>query len=180
MSRFLLPLALSGIGALSFAAAPAFAEDFDGPYAGVQAGVALLHVEGDTLPGPVSDTSTTAYGAAVLGYRMNAGGVVLGVEGDAGIHVDGGDARYGVSAIAGVPIGSGSLVYGRVGYAWHEGLPADVGKGMVVGGGFETRLTGPVNVRLDYKYLDLGETNVPDNMLSYTGHEVTAGVIVGF
>ena len=41
-------------------------------------------------------------------------------------------------------------------------------------------LTGPVNVRLDYKYLDLGETNVPDNMLSYTGHEVTAGCVVGF
>ena len=102
------------------------------------------------------------------------------VDAHAGIHVDGGDARYGVSAIAGVPIGSGSLAYGRVGYAWHDGLPADVGKGMVFGGGFETRLTGPVNVRLDYKYLDLGETNVPDNMLSYTGHEVTAGFVVGF
>ena len=176
MNRFLLPLALLGFAA----SAPAFAEDFEGPYAGAQAGVALLHVEGSILTGPVDRTDETGYGAAVLGYRMKAGGVVLGVEGDAGVHVDGGDARYGVSAIAGLPIGSNSLVYGRVGYAWHEGLPADVGKGLTFGGGFETRLTGAVNVRLDYKYLDLGETNFPDNTLSYTGHELTAGFVIGF
>lgn len=176
MNRFPFPLALLGLAV----SAPACAEDFDGPYVGAQAGVALLHVEGSILTGPVDKTSTTGYGAAFAGYRLDAGGVVLGVEGDAGIHVDGGDARYGVSAIVGAPIGSNSLVYGRVGYAWHEGLPADVGKGLVVGGGFETKLTGAVNVRLDYKYLDLGETNFPDNTLSYTGHELTAGFVVGF
>ncbi|WEK47681.1 MAG: outer membrane beta-barrel protein [Candidatus Andeanibacterium colombiense] len=176
MNRFLLSLAL-GAAAVS---TPALAGDFDGPYIGAQAGVALLHVEGDILTGPVDKTSTTGYGAAVLGYRLDAGGVVLGIEGDAGTHVDGGDARYGVSAIAGLPIGSRSLVYGRVGYVWHDGLPADVGKGVTVGGGFETKLTGPVNVRLDYKYLALGKTDIPDNTLSYTGHEVTAGVVIGF
>jgi opacity protein-like surface antigen len=178
MSRLLLPLL--GTGALALLSTPASAEGFDGPYVGAQAGVAVLHVEGSILTGPVDRTDETAYGAAVLGYRTQLGPVVLGVEGDAGLHVDGGDARYGVSAIAGVPIGSKSLAYGRVGYAWHEGLPADVGEGLTFGGGFETRLVGPVNVRLDYKYLDLGETDFPDNTLDYTGHELTAGFVLSF
>lgn len=166
--------------AAALVSTPAFAGDFDGPYAGAQAGIALLHVEGSILTGPVERTDETAYGAGVLGYRKELGSVVLGVEGDAGIHVDGGDARYGVSAIAGVKIGANSVAYGRVGYAWHEGLPADVGEGLTFGGGFETKLVGPVNIRLDYKYLDLGETDFPDNTLDYTGHEVTAGFIIGF
>ncbi|MBS1239672.1 MAG: hypothetical protein H6R45_378 [Proteobacteria bacterium] len=175
---------LFACGGIFFALAstPAFAEGFDGPYVGAQAGIAILHVEGSKLGGPFEETSETAFAGAVLGYRMPVGesGVVIGAEGDIGVHVDGGDARYGVSALAGVKIGGNSLVYGRVGYGWHDGLPADVGKGLVFGGGFETKLAGNVNARVDYKYLDLGSTNFPDNTLDYTGHEVTAGIVFGF
>ncbi len=73
MSRFLLPIALLGVSALALLSpTPAFAEGFDGPYVGAQAGVAVLHVEGSILSGPVDRTDETAFGAAVLGYRTSA------------------------------------------------------------------------------------------------------------
>jgi len=180
MSRFLLPVALFGVSVAALISDPAHAEGFDGPYVGVQAGIAVLHIEGDILTGPFEETSETAFGSAVLGYRMSAGPLVLGAEGDIGIHVDGGDARYGVYGIAGARLGGSSLVYGRVGYAWHDGFADDLGKGLVLGGGFETKLAGPVNARIDYKYLDLGETDIPDNSFDITGHEVTAGIVFTF
>ena len=162
--------------------ASASAEGFDGPYAGVQGGIAILNAEGSTLAGPIDTSDSEAFVGGLLGYRASLGdtGLVLGVEGDAGIGTDSGDARYGASGIAGIKLGSSSLLYTRVGYGWREGMPATTGEGLVLGGGFETKLTDSLNLRLDYKHLGLGGTNFPDNTIDYSGHEVTGGVVLSF
>lgn len=169
-------------GAAFFLPAAANAEGFDGPYAGVQGGLGILNAEGSTLAGPVDTSDSEAFVGGLLGYRAPLGdsGVILGAEGDAGIYTDSGDGRYGLSGIAGVQLGDSSLLYGRVGYGWRDGLPADTGEGLVLGGGFETRLSRSVSFRLDYKHIDLGGTSIPDNTIDYSGHEITGGVVFGF
>lgn len=164
----------------------ASAETFNGPYAGVEAGVGILKTKGSTLAGPFKDSESSAMAAAVLGYRMPLGGdgpIVLGVEGDVGIYEDGSNARYGISGIGGVRIADGGLLYGRVGYGWLDGIQTGIGKGidgLVLGGGAEFKISGNLSARADYKYLDYGGVSFPDNTLDFKGHEITASLLFNF
>jgi len=180
ISRPLFGALVAG-AALTFAGS-ASAEPFSGPYAGIGAGIGILESEGSTIAGPFDRTQSDAVVTGIAGYRMplGEGPVVLGVEGDAGINVDTGDGRYGLSGIAGVKLGEASLVYGRAGYGWRDGMPGDTGKGLVLGGGFETRLTEALNLRVDYRHHDLGSIALPDNTADYAAHEVTGGLILAF
>lgn len=176
--------ALAASVALASAVAPAtaHAEDFDGPYAGVQGGLSIFKAEGSTLTGPIDITDKEAFAGGLLGYRASLGqtGLVLGAEGDLGIGFDSGDLRYGASGILGVKLGGSSLLYTRAGYGWRDGMPADTGSGLVLGAGFETKISSGLNLRLDYKHLDLGDTDLPDNAIDYSGHEIAAGVVFNF
>ncbi|HSG33502.1 MAG TPA: outer membrane beta-barrel protein [Sphingomonadaceae bacterium] len=159
----------------------AHAEGFDGPYAGIQGGIEILNSEGSTIAGPFDDSDSQAMVGGVLGLRGSlTNGFVVGAEGDLGFNIDSGDARYGISAIAGAQLGESSLLYGRVGYGFRDGLPADTGEGLVLGGGFETLLSDSLGLRLDYKHIDLGGIDLTDNTVDYSSHEITAGAILSF
>lgn len=182
INRHLLGTAL----ALALVPGMASAEPFSGPYAGVEAGLGKLKTEGSTLIGPFKRTDETAVVSAVAGYRMPLGEelpVVLGVEGNAGIHTNGGDARYGIAGTAGVKIGDAALLYGKVGYAWLDGVQTGAGEGidgLLLGGGAELALTDSISARAEYRYIDYGGVNFPDNTLDFKGHEVMAGVLFNF
>ena len=162
------------------------AQDFSGPYVGAQAGIGILDTKGSTIAGPFDDTSTSAVASAVLGYRTplgEDGPLVLGIEGDVGIYSKGSDARYGVSGLVGFRVGDNGMAYARGGYAWRDGIRTGVGKGIdgpVYGGGFEFGLSEQLSFRIDYKYLDYDDVNVPDNIANFSGHEVTGGVLLTF
>jgi len=163
--------------------AAAHAEDYEGPYVGVEGGIGILNTDGTTIAGPFETSDTSAFFGGLAGLRTHVSGdagLVVGVEGDLGVYTVGGDIRYGVSAIGGFEPAKGTLLYGRIGYAGRDGFPTGAGDGLMFGGGVETALSDSINIRLDYKHLDLGEIDIPDNSADYSGHEVTAGVVFGF
>ncbi len=178
-------LAIGG-SALSFLPVQAQAEAFDGPYVGVEAGVGVLKSKGSTIVGPFSNSASSAVLSAVVGYRMPLGEnspIVVGAEGNAGIYSKGSNARYGISGIGGVRVSDSGLIYLRAGYGWLDGIQTGVGKGidrLVLGGGGEVKLTDKLTARADYKYLDYGGVNIPDNIVSFKGHEVVGSVLLNF
>lgn len=174
--------------ALALAGAPqiASAEAFNGPYAGVEAGLGKIKAEGSILTGPIKITDDSASVGVVTGYRMPVAEglpVVLGVEGNLGLYTEGGDARYGLAGIGGMKIGDSALLYGKVGYAWHDGVENGAGSGldgMLLGGGAEVALSERISARAEYRQIDYNEIDFPDNSLDYTGHEFMAGVLFNF
>jgi hypothetical protein len=179
---------LAGLCAAALAALPAtaFAQAFDGPYVAADGGLAVLSQDRDTIAGSTEDTDYDAAVRGAVGYRTTVGGVagpVLGVEADIGSGNGGGDLRYGVSGIGGVQIGGSSLVYGRVGYAWLDGIQRPGGEGIhgpAFGGGFETRLVGNAHLRFDYRHVAYKDYDFPDNSAAFSGDEVTGGVVFAF
>jgi hypothetical protein len=176
------------LSALALAMIPgtAFAAGFDGPYVAADAGLGIVSADYNTLSGPSHDNSHSAVLRGVVGYRMpvgGEGGLVVGVEGDAGIYTNGSNGRYDISAIGGLRTGPGSMIYTRVGYGWLDGVshPGGTGiHGLVLGGGFETALMGNTHLRIDYRHIGYSDYNVPDNSAHFTGNELTAGVVLGF
>lgn len=174
--------------ALALAGAPqiASAEAFNGPYAGVEAGLGKIKAEGSILTGPIKITDDSASVGVVAGYRMPVAEglpVVLGVEGNLGLYTEGGDARYGLAGIGGMKIGDSALLYGKVGYAWHDGVENGAGSGLdgvLFGGGAEVALSERISARAEYRQIDYNEIDFPDNSLDYTGHEFMAGVLFNF
>ncbi len=172
--------------ALAIMPAASNAEAFNGPYAGVEAGLGKLKTEGSTLVGPFRRTDDSAVVSAVAGYRLPLGEespIVLGVEGNAGLYTNGGDARYGVTGIGGMKIGEKALLYGKVGYAWLDGVQTGAGEGvdgLLLGGGAELALNDRISARAEYRRIGFGGVNFPDNTLEFKGHEVVAGVLFNF
>jgi len=172
--------------ALSVAPQMASAEAFNGPYAGVEAGLGQIKAEGSILTGPIKIRDDSASVGVVAGYRMPVAEgmpVVLGVEGNLGLYTEGGDARYGLAGIGGMKIGDSALLYGKVGYGWHDGVENGVGSGLdgvLFGGGAEVALSERISARAEYRQIDYDEVNFPDNSLDYTGHEFMAGVLFNF
>ena len=183
--NFFAALPCIAAAALAFPAS-ASAEVFNGPYAGAEAGIGVVKTKGSTFAGPFKDSDSSVITGAVIGYRLPLGDdspIVLGAEGNAGIYADGTDARYGISGIGGVRIGEKALVYLRGGYGWLDGVQTGAGKGVdgaVIGGGAEFGITDAISIRADYKYLDYGGVDFPDNTLDFKGHEITAGLLFNF
>lgn len=128
--------------ALGLSAAPAMAQDFQGPRFEVTAGA-------DDVTNGVDPTEVT-YGAT-LGYDRQFGKVVVGVEASAANVFD--RADLGAGARLGYVVNDNVLAYGRVGYT-----NLDLGRrsvdGLVVGGGLEVNVTGPVYTKVEYRYTD--------------------------
>ncbi len=60
-------------GAIAVFSASGHAEDFGGPYAGVEAGYAITDVDGVSIDGPVELHEHAAVASGVVGYRMPVG-----------------------------------------------------------------------------------------------------------
>lgn len=153
MKKYMIALA-----AATTVATPAMANDFSGPRFEVTAGA------DDVTNG--ADATDVVYGAA-LGYDVQLGKLVLGVEATAANVFE--RADLGAAARLGVKAAHNVLVYGRVGYndlerpitcAARIGIRPPVCSdtpnldGVTVGGGLEAALVGPVFGKVEYRYTD--------------------------
>ena len=189
---------------LSLAASPAFAQHFDGPYAGVQAGWERTRVRnaatGLGLP-PLDDDGDAAAAGMFVGYdRQVAPHIVVGAE--AGMDFSSDDAIQGsnaggrfsidprwslaMTARAGYLADPRTLVYARGGYE-HACIEANAlvggsrlsesenSDGWTIGGGIERQLQQNISARLEYRYSDLSEGDD-----TYDRHRVLAGIAYRF
>ena len=185
--RILLPvLAASAVAA--FTPTAASAQEFTGEYLALQAGVSVLKTNGTSLPGPVNETNTKPIIVATAGFRTPIGEnspIVLGIEGDAGLTIDDFDSRFGVSGIAGYRVGQRTLIYGRGGFLQRGGVTQTSGgnsvNGWTAGGGVEFAAFGDINLRVDYRYADLGsDTDALGFTRNFKTHELMAGAVFDF
>jgi outer membrane immunogenic protein len=158
MKKYFASLAV----AAAFVATPAMANDFAGVRTEVTAGL-------DDVTNAVDATDVT-YGAAI-GYDLQFGKVVLGVEATAANVFD--RADLGGAARLGYTLNKNVLAFGRVGYNDLErpqtctpgigNRPAvcrDASNldGVTVGGGIEAILAGPFFTKVEYRYTDFAGT----------------------
>lgn len=134
-------IALAALATAAFTT-PAMANDFSGPRVEVTVGA-------DDVTGGVDPTDVT-YGG-VLGYDLQFGKVVVGVEATAANVFD--RADLGAAARLGYTLNNHVLAYTRVGYT-NLDLGAQSVDGLSVGGGLEVHLTGPVFTKVEYRYTD--------------------------
>ena len=185
---------LVGAAFVALSTAPAFAQEFQGPYAGAQVGWNHDKV--------LADKQDAVVGGVFVGYdHQVAPNVVLGVEGGFSVGESDRVGPYGpdnasldprysfdASARAGYVLGERNLLYVRGGYAnTRVRLARDVGgvavsgkdnlDGWFVGGGVERKLLDNVSTRLEYRYADFGDT---DDIGKYERHQVLAGVAYRF
>lgn len=171
-------LSVASLVALS---APAFAEPFNGPYAGAQLGVTRDNVGRGTI-GDLTrgDKQSSFTGGVFAGYDYKLAPRIV-VGGEAGVNFTAGDNLHGVSgpdavridpkrqidltARVGYLADPKTLLYVRGGYTnLRAGLTtADIDRGATnldgwtVGAGAERYLTDHVSARVEYRYNDLGE-----------------------
>lgn len=179
MKKSILALALTSV----FIATPAFAQDatpFTGPYVGGVLGLDSVELESDGLEG--SDKGTL-YGG-VIGYDMNLGGFIVGVEGEytesevsesqRNILTAGDEGRLSAGrdlyagARLGFQIDPSAMLYVKGGYtnakaslsyddnAGNAFSESDKLDGYRVGGGLEAS-SNNMFVRLEYRYSDYGK-----------------------
>lgn len=143
MNKYMISLAV----AAAFVTTPAMANDFAGARVEATAGV-------DDVTGGI-DATDIAYGAA-LGYDLQFGKVVVGVDAAAGNVFE--RADLGVGARLGYVLNENVLAFTRVGYTNLE-RPAVRGRtfdleGLTLGGGLEVNVAGPVYGKVEYRYTD--------------------------
>lgn len=187
MNKFALSTVLLLVLLLSSGALPgvAYAEPFNGPYVGVQAG--LNHDEVGTVATEIGDLAIdrerdSFVGGAFAGYDFRvASNVVIGAE--AGFSFTSSDSitrtssdslarinpsyAFDLSARAGYLVTDNTLLYVRGGY---DNVRAritrdtrgvvlrdkDTFDGWMIGGGVERLVTDSITARLEYRYSDLG------------------------
>lgn len=181
-SKFVLTVLASFAGLVAL---PAQAEDFDGPYIGVQAGWNRAEVADRTIDAQPIDTEVSRDALVLGGYagynhQINDRFVIGAEAGFSGAfddevraHSDGTaltiDPRYSfdLTARAGYLVNDKTLIYVRGGYAnarVRTTLVSDEGTtrvsdnldGWLVGGGVERVLTDNISARLEYRYTDFG------------------------
>jgi len=179
MKKSILALAVTSV----FVATPAFAQDatpFTGPYVGGVLGVDSVELESNGLDG---NDKGTIYGG-VIGYDMNLGGVIVGLEGEyteseasesqrniltAGdkASLNAGRDLY-AGARVGYQIDPNAMLYVKGGYtnakaklSYDDNVGnafsvSDKLDGYRVGGGLEASANN-MFVRLEYRYSDYGK-----------------------
>lgn len=202
-AAFLGAMILSGTAA---AAAP----NWEGPYAGLQAGYVWGNLD-QYVPGyfgaePEGDVDGFILGG-FAGYNMNISNLVLGfeaganwsdAEGDNDINNNpeklSTDQEWDASVVLklGVPVNN-YLVYGLAGAAWTEvtsqytGAPdaSDTVYGWTVGAGVQTQFGNQLSGRMEYRYTDYDDANVTCSSCGPTSveldtHTLTVGVAMHF
>lgn len=195
-------LALAGLS--GFLAVPAQADNFDGPYVGVQAGwnraeVADRTVDAQPVDAEVSRDALVLGGYAGYNHKINDRFVIGAEAGFSGAFDDelraqsGGnsltiDPRYSfdLSARAGYLLNDETLAYVRGGYANTRVRAETVTGGVttrasenldgwLVGAGVERTVTDNISARLEYRYTDLG-----NNGGQYDRHQALIGISYNF
>ena len=196
------------LGALAsiagFTAAPAQADNFDGPYVGAQGGwnraeIADQTVGSQPLDAEVSRDAFVIGGYAGYNYKINDRFVVGAEAGfssafddevraqSAGSSITI-DPRYSfdLTARAGYLVNDKTLAYVRGGYA-NSRVRTTIASGdgvirqsenldgWLVGGGVERSLTDKISARLEYRYTDLG-----NNGGQYDQHQALVGISYNF
>lgn len=188
----------------TMSAPAAFAQNFDGPYVGVQAGWDLTDVRNpSTELGTLAldDDGQSFTGGAFAGFdRQVAPRVVLGAEAGADIGSDDAlktssgtgeaiidpDWSFDLTARAGYLLNPSTLAYVRGGYTnarVKTTMTTPVARltenenrdGWLAGAGIERQLMQHTSARLEYRYSDLSEGDG-----AYDRHRVLAGISYRF
>lgn len=204
MNTRLGALLLAPVALLSFSV-PAFAENFEGPFAGTAAGYSRDEVGpefGDGTELPEDLNRDAAYVHLFAGYdREVVTKVRLGVEAAIGIGVDDKlvlsdtagsleldpELTFELTGRAGYLVTNNAMLYVRGGYQnsrveailTETGAPTlrDKGNadGWLAGGGLEYAFGDHLSTRIEYRYSDLGHGGA-----SWDRHQVLAGVLWNF
>tara|TARA_R110002110_G_scaffold344164_3_gene554154 strand:+ start:449 stop:1069 length:621 start_codon:yes stop_codon:yes gene_type:complete len=202
MKSKIILTALAGIAGLI--AAPAQANNFDGPYIGVQSGwnraeVADRTIDAQPVDAEVSRDAVVLGGYAGYNYKVSDRFVIGAEAGFSGAFDDdvrgqtSGDSvtidpRYSfdLTARAGYLVDDKTLAYVRGGYANARvrttlvsddttSRASDNLDGWLVGGGVERMLTDKISARLEYRYTDFG-----NNGGQYDQHQALVGISYNF
>jgi len=185
---------LVGAAVVALSSAPAFAQEFQGPYVGAQAGWNQDKALGDKQDAVVGGVFVGYDHEVIPNVVLGAeGGFSLGASDRVGPHGPDNaslDPRYSfdASARAGYVLGERNLLYVRGGYTnTRARLTRDVAgvavsdngnhDGWFVGGGVERKLLDNVSTRVEYRYNDLGNNSDTGN---FERHQVLAGVAYRF
>ncbi|MBO9582207.1 MAG: porin family protein [Sphingobium sp.] len=188
--------------AVALTAAPVMAQNFNGPYVGVQGGWSDEKVRNpntDLGVAPIDASRGSAVFGAFVGYdHQVASRVVIGVEGSfnfntkdtlrsttSGVMIDP-KYSFDVTARAGYLVTPDTLVYVRGGYANERvrtTLTSGTGAasisenrdGWLVGGGVERMIMPHVSARLEYRYTDFSKGHD-----RYDRHQALAGITYRF
>ena len=182
MNKLKLAAALTVASFMMTPMASADDDIFNGPYGSLQVGASVVKMEGSIFSGPIKESDYSLLVGGALGMRTAVGAdlpLVIGVEATANYYSADSDYRVGISGLAGVRVGARGLAYARVGYGKLARNAEDL-DGMVLGGGFEFKITSDANIRFDYKKLNYKYTDFPDNAINYDGHEVSMGMVFSF
>lgn len=186
MSRFHKAAVLAFVAAAATAPATGRANDFAGPYAAIEAGLAVLKTDGTRTTGAFKASDDIGTGNVVLGIRSNLKEglpVTVGFEASVGGYTKGAGLRYGASGIAGVRIAGSGLAYVRAGYTSLDSVDTALNQkldGIHFGGGYEQRLFDRVHLRADYRYTDLGTARATNTAINAKSHEVTGALVYAF
>lgn len=153
----------AAVAAVSAVSAPAFAQEA-APFTGARAEAIVGYDKLDTNDAFVGKPDGFLYGLG-LGYDMQLGGAVLGIEGEiadstakrdlGGFDLDAARDLY-IGARAGFVAGDRALVYAKAGYTnariETEGFGGENGDGVRVGAGVEYKLGGQLFAKGEYRY----------------------------
>lgn len=200
-SSLLLPLVLGSAVLLGH---PVFAESFNGPFVGAQAGwnedrLSRTQTSLGRVVGSGDHSSIAIGGFAGYDYKLTSR-IVVGVEAGFSVGTDdaltGGDAgsrfmidpkrSIDLSARAGYLIDDKTLIYGRAGYsnvrqrtrllsATESPTGSETRDAWLVGAGVEREVLSKVTTRLEYRYTDLS-----DGPGKWDRHQVLLGVAYHF
>lgn len=205
--KFLLSAAV-----LLAVATPAMAQDeqstFAGPYVGAYVGLDHFRIK-DDASGESGSREGVAFGA-MLGYNVDLGGAVVGIEGEWGdtstsadapdLFVTGDNLKLSanrdlfIGGRLGIKASPDMLVYAKGGYAntrmtlqyASPGNPveeaSDTIDGFRLGGGFEFAASERVSFRMEYRYSDYAEFEYLNTPtgLHANRHQVIVGAIGRF
>lgn len=185
MRKVTLSLITAAVAASATPASANTAENFAGAKIEAVAGFDLID-----LPSPIQNASG-AVGGINAGYDIDAGGVILGIEGEATLstastdffppnEIASGRSLY-AGVRAGVPVSEKALIYAKAGYA-NTRLRITDGSGNTIfarnldgirgGAGAEYKISDNLHVKGEYRY-----TNYEANI---EGHQAMVGLGIRF
>lgn len=181
---------IAAASVFAVASTPAVAQNFSGPFVGVEFGLDSFEAKTPEVNG-ISGNGVV--GGVFAGYDVSFGNLFAGVEGEVSLsdarisYDDGFDAlqarakeSFGASARLGAKINDSTGLYARAGWvntklkARENGalLFSDSNDGLVLGAGVETGLANNTSLRVEYNYADYNDF--------LKNNSVRAGVAVRF
>jgi outer membrane immunogenic protein len=203
MNKATLPAILI-LAASAAIASPAAAEPFEGPYAGIQAGVShskIGPIDTDIGTANINRSPDDATAGIFVGYNFKpAERIVLSAEGGFNLGFSDSVTRTGPGTLASIDpqnsfdlglragylVTDNTLLYVRGSYenmraAFRvtDAAGARYSKGSIdgysIGGGIERALTDRISARLEYRYSDLGGSDA-----KFERHQALVGVAYHF